>query len=459
MDWTITTRPALGRTAARIIVVVALVLMSGCANMLTVKNSADGEDQPQPKPAVTQPAHYDNLWDRIRAGFALAPIDSPNVQYYEQWYSSRPEYVAAMVSRARRYLYYIVEQVDKRHMPMEIALLPVIESAYRPQAYSRARAVGLWQFISSTGRLYGLRQNWWYDGRRDVVASTQAALDYLEKLHNDFNGNWNLALAAYNAGENKVQNSIRHNERYGHPTDYLNLRLKRETRRYVPKLMAVVNIVRDPKKYGLTLAPIPNQPYFASVDPKGQIDLGVAARLAGVSTEELHELNPGYSRWATDPNGPDRLLVPVDKAAQLRTALVGLPSSKRMRWAHYVVHRGDNLGHIARHYGINVAAIRSTNRLHGSFIRAGQGLLIPLSTRSFAGQREYTARRRPTVARTQVAARSSVKPQAIHRVRKGDTLWAIAQQYNVYVHQLARWNGLSTHDVLRLGQKILIMPH
>jgi membrane-bound lytic murein transglycosylase D len=462
--------PAPPHGLLRLIAAVFILALGGCASTGGPKPVQQDTAQ---APATVDPPHVarlappvaepapeppKDLWDRIRAGFALPPVDSPHVRYYEQWYSERPEYMANMVARASRYLYYIVEQVEARGMPTEIALLPAIESAFKPHAYSRAHAAGLWQFIPSTGRRYGLKQDWWYDGRRDVVAATDAALDYLEELHKEFDGDWHLALAAYNAGENGVRRKIDYNERNGHSTEYTALRLRRETAHYVPKLIAVVNIIREPEKFGLTLASIPNEPYFARVDVGGQIDLGVVARLTAMNPDELYDLNPAFRRWATDPGGPHQLLVPIGKREPLAQGLKSLPTSARMQWSRYQVRQGDNLSRIASRYGLSVSAIKSTNRLRGTLIKAGQNLLIPISSRSAT----RTARAKPTKVATasprmvgNISA-SNAGGKVVHSVRKGDTLWGIARRYNVYVHQLASWNGISSHDVLKLGQKLLV---
>ena len=290
----------------------ALSLLAGCAS-LPSEPSAVTQDRADRIPLATSPpsaplsapqtqteraVHYSNVWDRIRAGLSLPTLNSPLIARHEQWFVNNPEFMDAMLGRSRLYLYHIVEEVEKRGMPMEIALLPAIESAYKPYAYSRAKASGLWQFIPSTGRLYGLHANWWYDGRRDVLASTQAALDYLEKLNSDFNGDWQLALASYNCGEGKVGRLLEANRRKGLPMTYSGLTnsLPRETQHYVPKLMAFVNIVSDPAKYGVQLPPIPNQPYFERVDAGSQIDLGVVARLTDLPVTELYQINPGHSR-------------------------------------------------------------------------------------------------------------------------------------------------------------------
>ncbi|MDH3514205.1 MAG: LysM peptidoglycan-binding domain-containing protein [Gammaproteobacteria bacterium] len=395
---------------------------------------------------------HPDIWSRIRAGFSLEPLEVPRVEAEARWFANNPEYMARMMERARLYLYYIVEEVDKRGMPMEIALLPAIESAYKPLAYSRARASGLWQFIPSTGRLYGLKATWWYDGRRDVQASTQAALDYLEKLHKDFDGDWHLAIAAYNAGEGKVGRMMKHNARKGKPTDFEYLKLKRETRHYVPKLLAMANIVADPEKYGVTLADIPNEPYFARVETGSQVDLGVVAKLVDLPVDELHMINPGYRRWATDPDGPHHLLVPLDKKDALIEGLNNLPEEDRIRWQHHAVKRGETLSEIGRRYGISVQALRTANNLRSNLLRIGQDLLIPISARPIT----VAAMRTTYKPSSRLAGRSD---PIYYRVRRGDNLSSIARRYNVTVNQLTKWNFIRAKDILRLGQKLKIWPN
>ncbi|MBI3570051.1 MAG: transglycosylase SLT domain-containing protein [Gammaproteobacteria bacterium] len=383
----------------------------------------------------------------------MKPLDSPLVEREARWFADNPEYMQRMMDRAKLYLYYIVEEVEKRGMPMEIALLPAIESAYKANAYSRARASGLWQFMPSTGRLYGLKANWWYDGRRDVQASTQAALDYLEKLYNDFDGDWHLALAAYNAGEGKVGRMMKYNERKGKSTEYQYLKLKRETQHYVPKLMAMASIIADPAKYGVQLADIPNEPYFARVETGSQVDLGVVAKLVDLPVDDLHDINPGYTRWATDPNGPHHLLVPAGKKEALIEGLNNLPEAERIQWQHHAVKRGETLHEIGRRNGLNVETLRTANNLRSNLLRVGQDLLIPISSRPLTVAAVRTAYRSSD-------ARATQRGEAvIHRVRRGDTLSSIARRYNVLVHQLTKWNFINTGDVLRLGQKLKIWPN
>ncbi|HUW97988.1 MAG TPA: LysM peptidoglycan-binding domain-containing protein [Acidiferrobacter sp.] len=393
-----------------------------------------------------------NLWNRIRAGFRLPRMEGPRVARYEQWFANNPQYVNRMLQRANLYLYQIVQDVQKRNMPMEIALLPAIESAYSPVAYSRSAAIGLWQFEPATGRLWGLKNNWWYSGERDIIASTNAALDYLQALHKQFHS-WNLALAAYNAGQGTVATAIAHNEALGLGTHYADLRLPLQTQRYVPKLMAFVNIVRDPAKYGLQLRAIPDSPYFVRVNAGSQIDLSVIARLANMSLKQLYAINPGFTHQTTAPGGPHTILVPVATKAALLEGLSQLPPQDRMQWARHRIRPGDSLYRIAHEYGVSIAAIRSTNHLYGRFLRVGRNLLIPMAGRRLVvGHRVHRTRRRTEVS----LARNHGRIRIIHRVRPGDTLWSIATRYRVYVGQLERWNLLHAHGVLRLGQRILI---
>jgi len=398
---------------------------------------------------------YTNLWDRLRSNYALQPMDSPYIERHEKWFASNPEYMSRLVQRARLYLFYIVEEVEKRGYPAEIALLPGIESAFKPHAYSRARAAGLWQFIPSTGRIYGLERNWWYDGRRDIMAATDAALNYLGKLHDDFDGDWALALAAYNAGENRIERARARNRKKGRDDNYTSLRtLKAETRNYVPKLIALANIIADPNKYGITLDPIPNEPYFTQIDVGSQIDLSILAKNADMDLGDLYDINPGFKRWATAPQGPFHLLVPTEKAEAVKVALGSLPEADRIRWKRHYVRHGENLGVIGRKYGVSVSAIKRANRIRTSRIRAGSDLLIPISSRSITAQAGNVTKPVPYTRKKASPPEGTVA--VVHKVQKGDTLWGIAVRYGVYIGQITSWNLISRHTKLQLGQKLKI---
>jgi len=327
---------------------------------------------------------------------------------------------------------------------MELALLPVIESAYNPFAYSRSHAVGIWQFIPSTGRYFNLRQTNWYDGRRDITASTNAALNYLSRLHDMFNGDWLLALAAYNAGEGTVSRAIERNQKLGLPTDYWNLPLPQETQNYVPKLLALSQIVLSPEAYGVRLDPIANEPYFEQVASKPGLDLARVAALVDMEEEELESLNPAFKKGIT-MDGPQHLLVPIDKAELFNANLALMKQQPRVQWQEYRVRSGDNLHSIANRYHLTVNTLKDVNRLSSNHLRVGQVLSIPA---------EAGSERAPALHQ-QVAKAPSSQPQR-YKVKRGDTLWQIANSHRVSLQDLQRWNGLNARSKLSLGQVLKI---
>jgi membrane-bound lytic murein transglycosylase D len=314
----------------------------------------------------------------MRPGFRLTPLSTPLVQEWEQYYAKRPDYVARMVDRGSRYLYHVIEEVERRRMPAEVALLPMIESAYNPQAYSRAHASGMWQFIPSTGKLYGLRQNYWYDGRRDVLAATSAALDYLEKLYGMFN-DWNLALAAYNWGEGAVSRAIAKNQAKGLPTDYESLTMPAETRNYIPKLQAVRNIVANPEQFGITLASVPNKPYFATVATSRHIDVKLAAKFAEMPIEEFRFLNPAHNKPVIKAVGSETIVLPIEKIAVFQRNL-DAHDEPLATWQAYTVKRSDKPEQIAAKHGMTLAQLMEVNGVNGKKkIVPGQTILVPHS--------------------------------------------------------------------------------
>jgi membrane-bound lytic murein transglycosylase D len=398
---------------------------------------------------TTVPTHYDNLWDYLGKHFTLSAADGDGrVQGELNWFSSHGEYLQRVATRAQPYLFYIVQEINARKMPLDIALLPVVESAFDPFAYSNGRAAGLWQFIPGTGRRFDLKQDWWYDGRRDVAASTRAALDYLQYLHDQFNGDWLLALAAYNSGGGTVSRAIARNQQRGLPTDFWHLDLPAETRAYVPRLLAICQLVATQGHFGVDLPAIPNSAYLAQVDVGGQIDLATAARLAGMTTEQIYLLNPGFNRWATDPDGPYNLLVPMDKEAAFKQSLADMPPHDRVQWATHRVRSGDTLGEIAHHYHTTLAVIRQLNGIRGNTIYQNQTLLVPVARATLA---DVTLHAEARVARLHRSDSAYV-----HHVRSGESLWTIARHYGVDVKELAAWNRISIHSLLHVGQKLVI---
>lgn len=448
---------------------LGLGVLGGCATNKTLEdlppmpaaepsvddvNLANGMDEPDPvEDAQKQTTDNDDLWVRLRAGYGLdLAIENDRIRVQRDWYARHPQYFTRVTTRSERYLHYIIEQAEARDMPLELALLPIVESAFDPFAYSHGRAAGPWQFIPSTGDYFGMQRTWWEDQRRDILKSTNAALDYLQKLSNRFDGDWLLALASYNAGGGTVSRAIRRNEEAGKPTDFWNLNLPRETTAYVPKLLAIAQIVADPQAYDVTLHPIANEPYFATVKTGGQIDLAQAARLADISVEELYLLNPSYNRWATSPDGPFRLLVPVDRAERFQDKLADLPNDQRMQWARYEIRPGDNLGTIAREYRTTPQVLRSINHLKNNTIIAGRTLLIPGPA---ASSGDYSLS-----AESRLAKKQSKQPKGRQRVnytvQSGDTLWEIARRHKVGVPELAKWNGMAPKDSLRVGQTLAV---
>ncbi|MDP9013868.1 MAG: LysM peptidoglycan-binding domain-containing protein, partial [Pseudomonadota bacterium] len=396
---------------------------------------------------------YDDLFDRMRAGFAFDEVQEPAIDQQLAWFQHNPDYLERVFQRGQRYMYHIITEVEARGMPTEFALLPVVESAYEPFAYSVSRAAGLWQFIPGTGVRFGLKQTWWYDGRRDVIESTRAALDYLQALHDEFNGDWLLAIAAYNVGENWVERAIANNRAAGKPTDFWHLNLPAETRAYVPKLLAMKRLMAEPERYGLEFAPIPNEPYFAVLDTDSQIDLKVAAQLAGTSYDELIALNPGYNRWATDPAGPHRMLVPIDNADAYESALKMLAPEDRVRYVQHEVAKRETLPMIARQYGTSVAVLEKVNDLTGGRVTAGQSLKIPEIRTPLPDKVLLAAAR---VDRPETDTGGHKQRQIVYRVRAGETLSSIARRNNMPVSTLARLNNIGTGDSLVKGQRLVV---
>ncbi len=399
------------------------------------------------------PQPDDTVWKHIQAGFQLDETDLNRraVQAELKWFVEHKDYIDRVMVRSEPFLYFILKEAEKRNLPTELVLLPIVESAFQPFAYSHGRAAGIWQFIPATGRIYGLKQNWWYDGRRDIHASTKAALKYLDNLNKLFKGDWMLALAAYNSGSGTVQKAVRKNKRANKPTDFWHLKLPRETRAYVPKLLALKALISDPEKYGITLHCIPYAPGFKQVDAGSQIDLALAAKLADIDLDTLYSYNPAYNRWTTSPNGPHTLLLPVDAAENFELNLPDVPDSERVRWKRHRIKQGETLSHIAVKYHTTVKHLRSVNKLRKNTIRAGKNLLIPVASRNRSDYKLSAGQRKKSIQNT-----SRGKTRITHFVQNNESFWTISRKYNVNMHKLAKWNGMAIRDPLRIGQSLVV---
>lgn len=421
------------------------------ADNFSVENHAT-DSETRPGAATSQAENGTDLWQRIKSGFAIPELKSPFTATHESWYAARPDYVKRMVGRSQKYLYHIVEEVQKRDMPTEIALLPMVESAFNPQAFSTSRASGIWQFVPSTGKHFGLKQNWWVDNRRDVMAATDAALTYLQKLHVMF-GSWDLALAAYNAGEGTVMRAIERNRKKGLPTDYQSLNLPSETKNYVPKLQAVKNIVTNPEQYGLDIQPIANQPYFTKVTAPRQIDVNLAAKLAGISLDEFVSLNPEYNRPVlTATDGAHEILLPVGKDEEFAANLANY-DKPLVNWQTYYAKRGERQENIARKFGISLAQLRNVNDIgdRSGKLRSARTLLVPAQG---VGEAELPTEE-IAVQPNEPGVDSATGSAKRHVVKKGETIIALAKRYDVSAKQLMALNHLKSGK-LKKGQVLLV---
>ena len=400
--------------------------------------------------SATSHKKLDDLWMRIRSGFILADMRCQEVHQNEDNYTRHQKYIDHIVERSKRYLFHIVEEVERRGMPMEIALLPIVESAFDPEAYSPQHASGLWQLIPSTGKAFGLEQNWWYDERRDVVAATRAALDYLEKLYKMF-GDWKLTLAAYNWGEGSLKKTLDENHNGNRRIHFLDLQLPEETRNLVAKLIAVRNIIANPERFGIKLKPLPNRPYFEQVEITQPIDVKLAAKLAGVPENEFAALNPAYHRPVIRINdSPRTLLLPVNKVKTFVTNLENYDKSL-VSWRVYRVKEAETVEDLSRRYAIDVAELAEINGIaEDGTLRKGQTLLVPRG-KSRGRVNDYLAQ---NIKNSKRDINSPLHDQVIYIVKKGDTLYHIAKRYGIEIEEIKLWNGNS--DRLSIGQKLTL---
>jgi membrane-bound lytic murein transglycosylase D len=411
--------------------------------------------QPDAKVNLDDSAARSDLWHRVRDGFAIPDMDTAEVKVWEQWYASRPDYVARMTARGSKYLYHITEEVERRHMPTELALLPFTESAFNPQAMSVAKASGMWQFVSATGKDFDLKQNIFRDDRRDVLASTRAALDYLQRLHDMF-GDWRLALAAYNCGQGNVQRAINRNLKAGLPTDYVSLNLPLETRQYVPKLQAVKNIVLHPENYALTLPPVGNHPYFLSVPIERDIDVDTAARLANVPIDEFRMLNPQLDKPVILAAGTPQVLLPYDNADDFVRA-VKAHEGPLATWTVYVVGKTMRPADAAKLVGMSEPELREVNHIPARMlVKSGSTLLVPRSAQHIADVSVAVA---DSAAMTLAPDLPPTKRVNMRVGKGGETVASVARRWHVSATGVATWNHLSASGKFAAGSTaVLFLP-
>lgn len=396
-------------------------------------------------------SYNDGIWRDIRNDFVLDDFsDDESVQEQIRWYQKNISSLERYFSHAAPYIYYIYQEIKRRGLPTELALLPILESGYNPLDYSTAGAVGLWQIMPGTASGFGLKMNSWYDGRRDVITSTRAALKYLTYLHEYFNNDWLLAIAAYDAGEGTIQSAVNRSTRANAATDFWSLKLPRETHFYVPRLLALVAIVQNPEKYHVVLPKIEDEEYFKMVDTGGQIDLMQAAQLAGISLESLRKINPAFHHLATDPSGPYSLLLPADKVDIFNERLASLPTAKRIVWHQHVVSRGETLVSLAKQYRVSPSLLRKVNDIKSPSLRIHEVILVPFN---------YNAAFATEVQTTKTVLSEEKIPgpqQVIHTVKDGETLEKIAIEYHVTMSNILAWNQINAGQTITPNQKLLI---
>lgn len=395
-----------------------------------------------------------DVWDVLRSEFSLShEVTRPEVQEQIRWLISHPSYINKVSRQSEPYIYHVLGEIKKRKLPGELALLPMIESAYDPFAYSGAGAAGIWQLMPRTGSDLGLKQDWWFDGRRSIGPSTDAALNYLVYLNKFFSGNWILAIAAYDSGEGTIARAIKSTTHRGKYVQFWNLPVPRETKAYVPRLLALAEIINNPRRYRITLPSIPYLPYFEEVNIGSQIDLNHAAKLAGISYKELIKLNPGYNRWTTAPYKPFKLLIPTEKVERFNLNLSNMPEDKRVSWTKHQVKQGDSLNTIAKRYHTTVNLIKQLNQLTSNNVKPNQSILIP-SSKNTPVVAKVAAPQEKTSVIQQLAPMKNIR--IIHIVQYNDTYQKIQKTYGITAKDLQNWNKLTTNTPLRKGQQLVI---
>lgn len=395
-----------------------------------------------------------DVWDVLRDEFSIShEVNRPEVQEQIRWLTAHPSYLNKVSRQSEPYIYHIVTQIKKRRLPGELALLPIIESAFDPFAYSGAGAAGLWQLMPKTGSELGLKQDWWFDGRRSIGPSTDAALNYLVYLNNYFNGSWILAIAAYDSGEGTVSRSIKALGSKAEPS-FWSLTLPQETRVYVPRLLALAEVIKNPARYHINLQSIPYLPYFEEVNIGSQIDLSHAAQMAGISYKELIKLNPGYNRWTTAPYKPFKLLIPAEKVEMFNLNLSNVPEERRVSWTKHRVQRGDSINNIAVRYHTTANLIKQVNQLHTNTVRPNQSILIPNTKNTSVTEKAQAVNIPPSPVVKQLTTASNHR--VVHIVQTNDSYPKLQKLYGVSAKEIQTWNKLAYNQALKQGQQLLI---
>lgn len=433
----------------RSLLLIIVLVLSGCQSLVGDNNlaifEADNLD------AINYSDNSD-LWRVIADRQEIIVDNNPRIQSHIDWISQRPDYLASISKRAEPFLYLVVSELEKEEVPIEIALLPIVESDYYPFSYSHGTATGIWQFIPSTGRMYGLDEDWWHEDRRDVLASTKAAVRYLKDLNRMFDGDWLLSIAAYNAGPGRVQRAIDKNRNQGKRTDYWSLDLPKETEKYVPKLLALGKVLKNPERFNQKLIKIENKPYLEPINLESQFDLALIAQWTNLSIDEIYSFNPGLKRWATPEALPYTILLPVDVVGDFKEILTNQKNRPKVSWTRYKVKEGDSLSIIAQNFNTTINQIQSVNNINGSLIRANSYLIVPLARESEAYYSLSDVQREKSRLN---ATKNSDK--LIYKVVSGDSLWKISRNFDVTVNDLVRWNKIVPTAPLSIGKELVIL--
>jgi membrane-bound lytic murein transglycosylase D len=427
----------------RLALLLIVLILAGCQGV--VKEN-------QTSVATGQYSQEDDLWQVIANRQEIKSDLNLRVQNHIDWISKHPQYLSSISKRANPFMYLVVSELEKQNMPIEVALLPIVESDYYPFSYSHGTAEGLWQFIPSTGRLYGLEEDWWHSDRRDVLASTKAAISYLNDLNKMFKGDWLLTLAAYNAGPGRVQKAIDVNIKLGRKTDFWSLDLPQETEKYVPKFLALSQVIKNPSRYNQTLLKIDNKPFLKAIKLESQFDLALISQWTGLSVEQIYSYNPGLKRWATPESLPHIMLLPQEVILSFKDNLSQQLQRPKISWTRYKIKKGDSLSLIAQRYNTTINQIKSINELNTEVIRVDKYLIVPLAQKD----EDYYSLSENQREKSRLNIKKNSE-KIIYKVISGDTLWKISTKFNATINELVRWNQIIPTDPLSIGKELVIL--